>query len=78
MWSCWWLTKMANRNVIIFADYDRPPGRKITGKCFSFPPYVVFVVVNKNGMLRAHGPKHINQQRKDPIPSDFFLTSTPW
>ena len=37
-------------NVKILADYDRPPWRKISGKGLSFPPYVVFVVVNKKGM----------------------------
>ena len=58
------------QNVIILADYDRPPGRKISGKGISFPSHVVFVLVNKNGMSCAR-ENHINQQRKDPIPSDF-------
>ena len=55
-------------NVKIFADYDRLPGQKISGKGFSFSPYVVFVLVNKNAISRAHK----DQQHKDPMPSDFF------
>ena len=55
-------------NIKFFADYDRPPGRKIYGKGFIFPPYVVFVVVNKNGMSREDLTTLIG----NPMPSDFL------
>ena len=52
-------------NVLIFADYDRPPGRKLSGEGFSCPPYLVFVVVYKNmAWYVAQGLNHLNQQRK--------------
>ena len=42
-----------NHKAKLFADYDRPPLRKISSKGFSFPPYVVFLVVNKISLSPA-------------------------